>query len=130
MLVAFHLSHWRIVLNDATQKLSKGITVTTNELDRMSLDELKKLKKNVEKAIESYEERRKAEVAAELDALARERGYTLADLSTAPRKRKKPVPPKYRHPENPEITWSGRGRKPKWIVEALNKGKSLDDLKI
>ena len=104
--------------------------MTTNELDRMSLDELKKLKKNVEKAIESYEERRKAEVAAELDALARERGYTLADLSTAPRKRKKPVPPKYRHPENPEITWSGRGRKPKWIVEALNKGKSLDDLKI
>lgn len=104
--------------------------MTTIDLDRMSLDELKKLKKDVEKAIDSFEERRKAEVAAELDALARERGYTLADLSTAPRRRKKPVPPKYRHPENSEITWSGRGRKPKWVVEALNKGKSLDDLKI
>lgn len=104
--------------------------MTTIDLDRMSLDELKKLKKDVEKAINSYEDRRKAEVAAELDALAREKGYTLADLSSAPRKRKRPVPPKYRHPENPEITWSGRGRKPKWIVEALNKGKTLDDLAI
>ncbi len=33
--------------------------------------------------------------------------------------------PKYRHPENTEITWSGRGRKPAWIVEGLEAGKSL-----
>ena len=22
---------------------------------------------------------------------------------------------KYRHPENPELEWTGRGRKPKWV---------------
>ena len=27
--------------------------------------------------------------------------------------------PKYRNPNNPEQTWSGRGKKPKWYIEAL-----------
>lgn len=30
----------------------------------------------------------------------------------------KPERVKYRHPENPELTWSGRGREPKWLAEA------------
>ncbi len=38
--------------------------------------------------------------------------------------------PKYRHPENPEVTWSGRGRRPSWVNEALEKGRSLEDLAI
>lgn len=29
-----------------------------------------------------------------------------------------------------ELTWSGRGRKPKWVAEALDRGKQLDDLLI
>jgi DNA-binding protein H-NS len=99
-------------------------------LDEMPLADLKQLKKDVERAINSFEERRKSEAAAELEALAREKGFTLAELTSATRKRRKPVQPKYRHPENAEITWSGRGRKPKWVIEALNKGKSLDDLAI
>jgi len=40
------------------------------------------------------------------------------------------VPPKYRNPENPDDTWTGRGRKPKWVEAALASGKSLDDIKI
>ncbi|MBO9468145.1 H-NS histone family protein [Tropicibacter sp. R15_0] len=43
---------------------------------------------------------------------------------------KVPVAPKYRHPENPALTWSGRGRKPKWFVEALEQGKTPEDLAI
>lgn len=96
----------------------------------MSLSELKKLKKDVDKAINSYEERRKAELATELDAIARQKGFTLSELSATSRKRKSTAAPKYRHPENPSITWSGRGRRPKWIAEALENGKSLDDLRI
>jgi DNA-binding protein H-NS len=25
---------------------------------------------------------------------------------------------RFRHPDNSSLTWSGRGRKPKWLVEA------------
>jgi DNA-binding protein H-NS len=37
---------------------------------------------------------------------------------------------KYRHPENPELTWTGRNRKLDWITGALDAGKSLDDFAI
>lgn len=40
------------------------------------------------------------------------------------------VPPKYRHPENPELVWSGRGNRPNWVKEALAANLTLDDLLI
>lgn len=40
------------------------------------------------------------------------------------------VKPKYRSPNDPKVTWSGRGRKPLWAVEWLDSGRSLDELLI
>jgi DNA-binding protein H-NS len=34
---------------------------------------------------------------------------------------------KYINPENPTQTWSGRGHQPKWVKEALAKGKTLEE---
>lgn len=101
------------------------------DLNALSLAELKKLQKDVTKAIESFEERQRKAVLAELDALARERGFTIEQVvGVAPPSTRKPVAPKYANPADPSQTWSGRGRKPKWVVEALDAGKSLDDLAI
>ena len=33
------------------------------------------------------------------------------------------VAPKYRHPKQPDLTWSGRGRTPKWVQEFKDAGK-------
>jgi DNA-binding protein H-NS len=44
--------------------------------------------------------------------------------------RRRAVHPKYQNPDNPTDTWSGRGRKPKWIEDQLASGKSLDALVI
>ncbi|WP_425074697.1 H-NS family nucleoid-associated regulatory protein [Sagittula sp. S175] len=41
-----------------------------------------------------------------------------------------PAAAKYRNPENPALTWSGRGRKPLWFVEELEEGKTASDLAI
>jgi DNA-binding protein H-NS len=38
------------------------------------------------------------------------------------------VPPKYRSPSGE--TWAGRGAKPKWLVEALKKGKKMESFLI
>lgn len=101
------------------------------DLDTLSLSELKRLEKSVAKAITSFEERRKAEARAKVDELARELGFTLSELAeAAPARKRQVTAPKYRHPENPAITWTGRGRKPGWISEALAAGKSLDDFSI
>jgi DNA-binding protein H-NS len=103
------------------------------DLQDMSLDELKRLQKDVAKAIEDFEERRRREALVAVEEKAREMGFTLAELTGASGTKKSgktKSPPKYQHPENPALTWTGRGRKPDWIKEGLEAGKSLDDFLI
>jgi DNA-binding protein H-NS len=38
--------------------------------------------------------------------------------------------PKYRNPNNSAETWSGRGKRPRWLEIALARGASLDSLEI
>ncbi|GGA22541.1 H-NS family nucleoid-associated regulatory protein [Dyella nitratireducens] len=40
------------------------------------------------------------------------------------------VAPKYRNPADPEQTWSGRGKRPRWFNDALKAGKKEKDLAI
>ncbi|HRM75876.1 MAG TPA: H-NS histone family protein, partial [Paracoccus sp. (in: a-proteobacteria)] len=37
---------------------------------------------------------------------------------------------KYANPADPEQTWTGRGRKPRWVQEALGAGQKLESLEI
>jgi DNA-binding protein H-NS len=37
---------------------------------------------------------------------------------------------KYRNPESPSETWSGRGKQPRWLVAALKAGHQLDEFRI
>jgi DNA-binding protein H-NS len=105
--------------------------LTDIDLNTLSLVELKKLERDIAKAITTYEERQKAEARAEAEAIARKFGFALADLVETSAANKKAAPEaKYRHPENPDVTWSGRGRKPRWISEGLKAGKTLEDFMI
>lgn len=102
-------------------------------LDELSLSELKQLQKQVERAIASFIDRQKSKARAELEEAARKHGYSLADFLADPAvatRRRAPATAKYRHPENADITWSGRGRKPKWFEEFIARGKSPDDLAV
>ncbi|MFN7595310.1 MAG: H-NS family nucleoid-associated regulatory protein [Cereibacter sp.] len=101
------------------------------DLEALSLGELKKMQKDIAKAISTYEDRQKAEARAKVEALARDLGYTLAELVGSETKSSRaPAAAKYRHPENAALTWSGRGRKPQWFVEALAAGKAAEELAI
>ncbi len=101
------------------------------DLEALSLPELKKMQKDIAKAISTFEDRQKAEARTKVEAVAREMGYSLAELvGTDSKAKRDPVAPKYRHPENPAVTWSGRGRKPKWFVDALATGTTTGDLEL
>jgi DNA-binding protein H-NS len=100
-------------------------------LGDMSLKELKKLERDVSAAITNYDARAKAHALAELDAMAQELGFSLAELTgaTVSTKRKRaPSSTLYRNPENPAETWSGRGRKPRWFEAALASGAKVSEL--
>ena len=40
------------------------------------------------------------------------------------------VAPKYRNPANPEETWTGRGKHPRWMAALVKKGKKPEDFLI
>ena len=75
--------------------------------------------------------RRKEEVAAvitEIRAKMAEYGITVADIGgrrgqSAAKGAK--VAPKYRHPQTGQ-TWSGRGKQPRWLADAIAAGQSMD----
>ena len=100
-------------------------------LDGLSLKELKQLRKDVDAAITDFNDRERRQALEEVEAFALERGLSMADLSELSGKRKrKPAVPKYANPADPSQTWTGRGRRPRWVEAALAEGKSLDDLSI
>lgn len=100
-------------------------------LENMSTDDLKQLQKNVTKAISTFEARQKAEARDKVEALAKELGFSLSELiSSEKKRRRRSAGPKYQHPENAALTWSGRGRQPTWFKEALALGTTPEDLAI
>jgi len=101
------------------------------DLHKLSLKDLRALKEKVEKAIAEAEKRAKKEAREKLEAQARALGFSLSELVEVPkRKSRRRAAAKYANPDNPSQTWSGHGRRPRWVEEALKSGKSLDDLAI
>jgi DNA-binding protein H-NS len=108
-----------------------GIAHVEINLNEMSLKELKDLQAQVAKAVASFEDRKKKAVIAELEELARAKGFSFAELRDSAVVRKRaPATPKYANPADKSDTWSGRGRKPRWFEAALRNGMALDDLSI
>jgi len=100
-------------------------------LNSLSLKELKDLQSQVAKAIGSFQDRQKKAALAELEELARAKGFSLAELTGGAAPRKRSIgPAKYANPADRSDTWSGRGRKPGWFIVALSKGKKPEDLAI
>ena len=100
------------------------------DINKLTLRELRRLKKRVEKKINILSEQEKIERArSTIEAKAKQLGFTLSELASETKERRKhTVRPKYRNPDDHEQMWSGRGRKPHWVAAALESGKSLDDL--
>lgn len=101
-------------------------------LTEMSRKELLQLQSDVDKALKDAEKRDRQKARSAAEQAAAEFGYPLDDLvgpakSTGARPKS---PPKYRNPENPQQTWTGRGRRPQWVHDALAKGTDISALEI
>lgn len=97
------------------------------DVNTLSKDDLVKLKADVEKALKTIDTRRRAEAKRAADLAAKEFGFSLDDLVESTGKGTKGIP-KFANPADPAQTWTGRGRKPNWVVAWVESGKSMDDL--
>lgn len=104
------------------------------DLSALSIPELKALLQQIPAEIQRREKQEKTRIRQELEALAAKSGYTLDDLlgeaSEKVRKISKPVAVKYRHPQDTALSWTGRGRQPKWLAEFLAGGGTMAQLAI
>ena len=69
-----------------------------------------------------------------IKSIVSESGFSLADvLGNVPSEKnikKATAKVKYRNPNNKEEGWTGKGRKPSWLVALLDAGKKLEDFAV
>ena len=105
-----------------------GLTMQNRALENMELDDLWDLHERLLEALARKLEDEKLRVQGQLDELGRRFGGSPKDL---PQRRPYPkVAPKFRNPNDPSETWSGRGKPPRWVVELLAAGRTLDEIRI
>ncbi|MEM9975488.1 MAG: H-NS histone family protein [Pseudomonadota bacterium] len=99
------------------------------DISKKSEKELIKLQAEIDKRLQQLAKSKKDDARKAAEAAAKKHGFSLNDLVGGTRTAKKaPAKAKYRNPENPSQTWSGRGRQPGWFKDAMKAGKSADDL--
>ena len=105
-------------------------------LKTLSPSELESLIHTARSQLEQSRSRQVEEVRGKIEALLHGAGLTLGDVfpriaAGRGRKAKSTVAPKYRNPEDPSQTWTGRGKRPLWLAALLKKrGVTLESLLI
>src|ERR1044072_4141644 len=96
-----------------------------NGIEKLSYVELVKLQERVEQAIA---EKRAADAQAtkeQLRQMAEKAGFDIRELYGKRGSPKGTGAAKYRNPKDTSQTWTGRGRKPNWLVDAVKKGAKI-----
>lgn len=96
------------------------------DINSLSPAELQALIKNAEAQLGSARKNHIHETRAKIDGILASAGLTIGEVyptrgGKGARSPKAAVAPKYRNPDNATQTWSGRGKRPLWFVEALKK---------
>ena len=99
-------------------------------LDKLTVAQLKDLQQRVEAALVERKAEEARDVKEKMHALAEKSGFSLAELFGARRGKRGPAAIKYRNPKDTSQTWTGRGRKPNWLVAALKKGAKTESFSV
>ena len=112
------------------------------KIGNLTMSELVKLRRRIDKKISNLKKQNLKDAKIEVRLVAKKYGVTIGDIAgianidsansktVLPKSKLKgrKLPIKYIHPEDPSSMWTGRGRKPKWVEEALESGYALTDL--
>jgi len=102
------------------------------DYQNLSENELQAVIENAEKALKNKLANRRKEVITQIKELAASIDVTVEIVENekrSPRKGVK-VPIKYRHPEDPDKIWTGRGVMPKWLRELIDNGRSRSEFEV
>lgn len=102
------------------------------DLSSYSRQDLIKLQRQLERELESRRRVDQRTARQEIRNIAEKYGMDVSELiggASARAPRGASGRSVYRHPQNPDLAWAGRGRKPKWVKEWEATGRPLDQLR-
>jgi DNA-binding protein H-NS len=99
----------------------------SSDLEKMTYAQLTEMEAKIERIKLEKQNSERAAVRKQLMDMAKEHGFDIRKLMDGRKKGKGTVAAKYRDPKNPENTWTGRGRMPRWMVAATRGGKASKD---
>jgi DNA-binding protein H-NS len=102
------------------------------DLSNMSVGDMRNLQEQIKQEMKKREVQDVQKAREQIQAIAQSVGMSLKDLIATSGRGSKgaSVAVRYRHPEDGNQQWTGRGRQPKWVKEWVEGGKSIDDLRV
>lgn len=106
------------------------------QLKGLSAEELTKVLEDARRVLEEKQKQRREEVKRQILELAESVGLEVSFRAkrkageTRPVRTRAKVAPKYRHPTDPTLTWSGRGQMPRWLRELVDQGHDKEEFRI
>jgi DNA-binding protein H-NS len=95
-----------------------------SSIESMSYAELARIQARIERLKIEKQNAERTELRQRILAMVKEHGFEIQELFGKARNGRGTVAVKYRDPQNPENTWTGRGRMPRWMVAATKGGKA------
>ena len=102
------------------------------DLNNLSVTELQAMIDNAESALKEKQASQRKAVYAQIKELAASVGATV-DIYESDKKQPRKVvkvAPKYRNPDNAEMTWTGRGVMPVWMRTLTESGRDKSEFLI
>ena len=101
-----------------------------NGIEKLSYVELINLQKRIEEAIAEKRAADAQTTKEQLRQMAERAGFDIKELFGKRGSPRGTGVAKYRNPKDSSQTWTGRGRKPNWLVDAVKKGAKTEGFKI
>lgn len=101
-------------------------------VDKMTLKEINDLEAKLAKAKSQARDKAKSDLKDKIERLVDGSGFTVAEIFgfASKGRGKGKSAAKYANPDDRSQTWTGRGRKPNWLVARLKKGADTEDFAI
>jgi DNA-binding protein H-NS len=102
------------------------------DYQNLSESELQAVIESAEKALKNIQANKRKDVIAQIKELAASINV-LVDIHETDKKSARKgvkVPVKYRHPKEPEKTWTGRGVMPTWLKALINAGHDRSEFEV
>ena len=101
------------------------------DLSTLNIDQLTDLVGKAQSEMASREKLRRKDLRSELERRVTAEGYKMRDIfpelgnGAAGGRQRRKMPVRFRNPQNPEETWTGIGRSPRW-VQAILDDRGID----